>query len=572
MVNDEPCWVTVTPTPPGTVTSTAGTCARAGPATAARAATTDATPSERRHRWELLEVAITHLISACQAGALAHFCQVLGSLDATPDANVPLPMDAPTSARTGPLPGARGTREWYGLEERHRGLLAVRVLIITAAACVAAAAPQSIAGDRRWTAIAICVAAVALHSLLGWAGMRRPTLLRAAVDAALVVDAVTVLGLSLMSGDLESAALWLIPLYCLAATLGLSGLTGAKAWVLMAVAAGAVATLGAQDLPLSNAVGPLGLAAAAVAIAAAMTGVNERELRRRGERLDALHDAETAFVAAADDAGLAAAAEDAGRRLLPGWDVRMRLDLTGDEAGTWRDGEHVHLSLPIAAGIRGTGGASRVHGTLRAVRTAPRARPATLRRQQLVAVETLCTALAVALEQVELVQRLEHLSLVDPLTGLGNRRAFDEALEMELARARRHGQPLGLIMLDVDHFKRFNDTHGHQAGDRALAAVGTVLRERGRREDRACRVGGEEFAVLLPGAGDTASAEVAERIRRAIAAIRLPEGPITVSLGTASTGGDTQAHRLVAEADICLYAAKAQGRNRVVADLPAPLA
>ncbi len=126
-------------------------------------------------------------------------------------------------------------------------------------------------------------------------------------------------------------------------------------------------------------------------------------------------------------------------------------------------------------------------------------------------------------------------------------------------------------MLDVDHFKRFNDTHGHQAGDRALAAVGTVLRHRGRREDRACRVGGEEFAVLLPGADGTAAAEVAERLRRAVEALDLPEGPVTVSLGSTSTRGAMRAHDLVADADARLYAAKARGRNRVVGEVPAPL-
>jgi len=385
-----------------------------------------------------------------------------------------------------------------------------------------------------------------------------------------VVDAATVLGLSLVSGDLESAALWLIPLYCLAATLGLSGLTGAKAWVLMAVATGGVATLGAQDISLERAVAPLALAAAAVAIAAAMTGVNERELRRRGERLDALHDAESAFVAAGDPAVLTAAAENAARRLLPGWDARVRLDLSPDDARTWRDGGHVHLSVPISVAGRGPAGAPRVHGTLRAVHAPPRGRPASLRPAQLVAVETLCTALAVAWIRSSWCGAW-NLSLKDPLTGLGNRRAFDEALEIELARARRYDQPLGLVMLDVDHFKRFNDTHGHQAGDRALAAVGTVLRHRGRREDRACRVGGEEFAVLLPGADGTAAAEVAERLRRAVEALDLPEGPVTVSLGSTSTRGAMRAHDLVADADARLYAAKARGRNRVVGEVPAPL-
>ena len=139
-----------------------------------------------------------------------------------------------------------------------------------------------------------------------------------------------------------------------------------------------------------------------------------------------------------------------------------------------------------------------------------------MRRESLTALRMLATALSAALVQRELLQRLEHLSMSDALTGLGNRRAFDEALEAEMARARRASGSMGLVILDVDHFKQFNDRHGHQAGDDALVTVARVLAGEARAEDRACRIGGEEFALLLPGADDATAATVAERVRRRI--------------------------------------------------------
>jgi diguanylate cyclase (GGDEF)-like protein len=194
--------------------------------------------------------------------------------------------------------------------------------------------------------------------------------------------------------------------------------------------------------------------------------------------------------------------------------------------------------------------------------------PVRIRGQQLLALRTLAITLSAALVQVDLVHRLERQSRADPLTGLGNRRAFDEALAAELARARRAERPLGLVIVDVDHFKRFNDRHGHQAGDDALASVGRVLLAEARAGDRACRIGGEEFAVVLPGADEAAAAAVAERIRRGVEGAPAQER-MTVSLGVASMEGEEDAESLVARADARLYAAKAAGRNRVVAVTPA---
>jgi diguanylate cyclase (GGDEF)-like protein len=124
---------------------------------------------------------------------------------------------------------------------------------------------------------------------------------------------------------------------------------------------------------------------------------------------------------------------------------------------------------------------------------------------------------------------------------------------------------VGLVMIDVDHFKRFNDRHGHQAGDEALVAVAEVLGTVARAGDRACRVGGEEFALVLPGADEAAAAAVAERVRAGIEASPPPAGPLTVSLGVAAARDGGGADRLVRDADLRLYAAKEAGRNRVVA-------
>ena len=166
---------------------------------------------------------------------------------------------------------------------------------------------------------------------------------------------------------------------------------------------------------------------------------------------------------------------------------------------------------------------------------------------------------------------LEKLALTDPLTGLANRRAFQEALEAELARVARHGRPAAVLLLDLDHFKAVNDTWGHAVGDEVLAGFAQILRRGCRRGDLAARIGGEEFALLLPATGLAPALAVGERIRRATEwrpLGRSAQVPVTVSVGVASTEGlpappDTL--ELVPRADAALYRAKGEGRNRVVA-------
>jgi diguanylate cyclase (GGDEF)-like protein len=163
----------------------------------------------------------------------------------------------------------------------------------------------------------------------------------------------------------------------------------------------------------------------------------------------------------------------------------------------------------------------------------------------------------------EQAEQLAALARHDGLTGVPNRRAWDAELPVAMDRARRDGAPLSVALIDLDHFKRFNDEQGHQAGDRLLksatAAWSTVL----RRTDQLCRYGGEEFGVLMPGATVEQAAEVLQRLRAATPAQQ------TFSAGLACWDGQEISDELVARADRALYAAKAAGRDRVVAAPPA---
>jgi diguanylate cyclase (GGDEF)-like protein len=176
---------------------------------------------------------------------------------------------------------------------------------------------------------------------------------------------------------------------------------------------------------------------------------------------------------------------------------------------------------------------------------------------------------ALALSNLRLRERLREQSIRDPLTGLFNRRYLEETLDREVARAARGGSNFSLMMIDVDHFKEFNDDYGHEAGDTVLAAVGRLLRDRSRVEDIACRYGGEEFVLVMPGASAEVAAKRAEEVREGIRALQVssgltPLGHVAVSIGVATqlsqamTAGD-----VLKDADAALYRAKAQGRDRV---------
>ncbi|MDX1933315.1 MAG: GGDEF domain-containing protein [Capsulimonadales bacterium] len=162
-------------------------------------------------------------------------------------------------------------------------------------------------------------------------------------------------------------------------------------------------------------------------------------------------------------------------------------------------------------------------------------------------------------------RRLSRLAEVDGLTELKNRRAFEGKLQEEWERSRRYGSPLSLLLVDVDHFKKYNDSFGHLAGDLALKMTAEILRRACRRNDFPARYGGEEFAVLLPHTSSGAALVAAERIRAAFLATSWPERPITVSIGVATSDPSFEIpSQFVNEADRALYFAKYRGRNQVV--------
>lgn len=163
-------------------------------------------------------------------------------------------------------------------------------------------------------------------------------------------------------------------------------------------------------------------------------------------------------------------------------------------------------------------------------------------------------------------QQLRHLALTDLLTDLPNRRAFSRALTDEVARSQRHGRPLTLAVLDLDLFKRINDTQGHAAGDEALRRVAGVLRAQARQVDLVARIGGEEFALLMPDTSALQAWPVAERVRQALAAqpSQAVTGPVTTSIGLAALKPGMDADLLLRAGDQALYEAKRLGRNRVV--------
>jgi diguanylate cyclase (GGDEF)-like protein len=170
-----------------------------------------------------------------------------------------------------------------------------------------------------------------------------------------------------------------------------------------------------------------------------------------------------------------------------------------------------------------------------------------------------------ALRNAWLLEQIQQMARTDGLTGVANRAAFDEAIDAELGRAARQREDVSLLMIDIDHFKALNDSHGHQVGDQVLRVVGATLTGVCRDFDTAARYGGEEFALLLPATGRDDAITVAERVRGAIAAMP-SEVDVTVSVGAATYPADAaDAGGLIAAADGALYASKHNGRNRVTA-------
>jgi diguanylate cyclase (GGDEF)-like protein len=203
-----------------------------------------------------------------------------------------------------------------------------------------------------------------------------------------------------------------------------------------------------------------------------------------------------------------------------------------------------------------------------AMRQDDAAPPAVLRDRSRLA-STLAERVAMTLVNLRLRETLEVQAIRDPLTGLFNRRYMEESLDRELRRAERDGQPVAVIMLDLDYLKRFNDDYGHEAGDMVLRALARQLQGQVRVEDIVCRFGGEEFVVILPHTSLEEAVRRAERMCKAATELRatnpgLPPRPVTVSVGVAAfPAHGVEAGELLRAADQALYRAKGQGRNQV---------
>ena len=173
----------------------------------------------------------------------------------------------------------------------------------------------------------------------------------------------------------------------------------------------------------------------------------------------------------------------------------------------------------------------------------------------------------------ENLEAVRNESLTDPLTALSNRKFFDQMLSKLMSEAHSKSEPLSLVLADIDHFKKFNDTFGHLTGDQVLRLVAFSLKQNVKGQDIAARYGGEEFAIILPQTGLRQSLTVADHIRRAIMTKELMKrstgehlGRVTVSIGVATFRKNDTAQTLIARADACLYAAKRNGRNRVICE------
>jgi diguanylate cyclase (GGDEF)-like protein len=271
-------------------------------------------------------------------------------------------------------------------------------------------------------------------------------------------------------------------------------------------------------------------------------GRGREALARFGEALAATHDMQELLRIVAATASEATSARGS-RIVLAGGSVVA----SGDA-----DGEGERLILPLtASGER--------FGTLEVVGDS-------FSKEERMNAASLAAHAVVAFDNARLHGMVERQALVDGLTGLANRRAAADALHAEAARAERLETPLSVVLADLDGFKDVNDAHGHAVGDTVLRVFADVLRETLRESDVAGRWGGEEFLLLLPGADEEGAAQLAERVRVALAARDIPGVAglrVTASFGVAEYAGETNTEQLVAAADGALYTAKRAGKNRV---------
>ena len=188
--------------------------------------------------------------------------------------------------------------------------------------------------------------------------------------------------------------------------------------------------------------------------------------------------------------------------------------------------------------------------------------PKQLNQRQIDSLQALSRQVIAMLELKKLSEQLHQTSMTDALTGVNNRRAFDQKFEAEFARWQRTGQSFTLALIDIDHFKSFNDNYGHAAGDQALIKVANLFQQHCRNYDFFARYGGEEFVLILPGTDRASAYKTLEKLRMVIANYEWPLRKLTVSIGLASAEKFSEKKQLLEAADQVLYKAKTQGRNQ----------
>ena len=440
----------------------------------------------------------------------------------------------------------------------------------------------------------------------------------AVVDGMLLVDAVYLALVAYATGGINSPLRFLVYIHIIAVTLLTSYRTGMKIAIwhgllffvtFYAQASGLlppIQTVGGvthPERPSFFNVVPLILVAAGTMV---FSSVNERELRRRKSDLEALTGTARQLEDAADPREIAQMVLDGAATALSipralliaaphgrppellgylgdlappteqpasvdavvrrSWDAHApqlvrKLDPIEDAylAALIPDGEDIAVLPLFAEG-----------DPLGALVIEQRSGSHRMERRAIATLTQFAAHASLALRNAWLLHEIQKIAATDGLTGIANRRTFEEVLEREISRARRNGEQVTLIMLDIDHFKKLNDTHGHQTGDDVLRAAATALAERCRDFDTPARYGGEEFAVILPACSPRESLVAGERLRQAISEGEAPV-PVTASAGVATFpthASDRQS--LIKAADEALYESKRSGRDRVTRSRRSP--
>jgi diguanylate cyclase (GGDEF)-like protein len=519
--------------------------------------------------------------------------------------------------------GSRGTRtaEIVPIADRARYMDGLRLLVIALVLAIGLAAPSAVVVDR----------AELIYAVAGYAGLaffaralasRWDRVGRLTFGFMLLVDGLFMAWSAYATGAAESPVRFAVLLHVVAVALLASYRTGLKIalWhsllllvVFYAQQDGLLREVGGPGIgigtPFQRLLEFSGLFWVVAIATAAFSAVNERELRRRRYDTEALAAMATELESVSEprDVGtklLDALADSYGFEsliLVTSREGSFELLATHGEVepSPWVAFDPSSSALATACDERGTvlvttldaesdpwlatalPGARNIIavpltaegetlGLLIAVQG--RRMPSRIARRVVSMVERFVSHGTLALRNAWLLEQVRRMATTDSLTGIANRAAFDNALSAEIGRASRLRDDVSLLMLDIDHFKRLNDAHGHQLGDQVLRLVGTTLKHVCREFDTPARYGGEEFGILLPSTSKEQAMEAAERIRTSIA--EMPSGlDVTVSVGVATFPFDgADPNTLVGAADKALYASKRNGRNQVTAAETADLA